>query len=113
MPQSLLAWIPLIAAGVTSGTSLGLTLSGAGQPSQGALLKEEQQMQLQQQQQQQQKQEQELFKHFAPDVQSATGGALADRSFSDMVAELSGSGSDLGLAQQTIFGNQQPGLASG
>ena len=77
-------------------------------------MKQQEQLQLQQQEQQQkqqQQQEQQLFKHFAPDAQSQTGGALGDASLSSMIAELSGSPGDMNLAQQTVFGTG-PGTAS-
>lgn len=96
----------LIGAGVT-GVTTGLEASGAigggGGPSQSQL--QQQQLQQQQQQQkQQQTQEQAAFKQFAPDAQAQTGGALSDRAFSALVAELSGAPADINLAQQTVFG---------
>jgi hypothetical protein len=97
----------LIGAGV-SGTTLGLEASGAigggSGPSQADQQKQLQQQQEAQQKQQQQ-QEQQLFKHFAPDAQAQTGGALADQSFASMVASLTGAPGDINLAQQTLFGN--------
>jgi hypothetical protein len=108
----------LIGAGVT-GTTTGLEASGVigggGGPSK-ADLEKQQLTQEQQQQKQQQEALQQAFKHFAPDAQAATGGALSDKSFSELVAELSGQPGDIGTAQQTIFGNtgttQGTGLAA-
>jgi len=110
-----LATIATLASAGVAGTELGLNLSGAGQPSQGDAMK---QLQTQNQQQQQElaQQKEQAFKHFAPDAQAATGGALSDQSFSALVAELSGQPGDVNLAQQTIFGTPKSsgsGLAAG
>jgi hypothetical protein len=115
MPEALAWIIPLVSAGV-GGTEMGLNIAGVGQPSPGDAAKKQQAM-LDKQKQDEAKQlalqKQEMFKHFAPDVQSATGGALTDQAFSQMVATLSGSPGDIGLAQQTIFGNSDTGLSTG
>jgi len=112
MPEGLIALLPALIPAATAGTEVGLQLSGALTPSTSS---GPTQQQLQQQQQQQQQalttQEQAAFKHAAPDAQSQTGGALSDPSFAAMVAELSGSPADVGLAQQTLFGST-PGLSS-
>lgn len=103
----------LIGAG-TTGITTGLEAAGTFTPSSNSAQLKEQQTQDQiNATKQQALQKQEIFKRFAPDVQSATGGALADKSFSQMVAELSGSPGDIGLAQQTIFGSGTPGQNSG
>lgn len=102
----------LIGAGVT-GTTTGLEASGALSPGGGGPSPQQLQMQnMQQQQKQQQQQEQQAFRHFAPDVQSSTDGALDPSSFASMVSKLSGAPADINLAQQTIFGGQTPGLSS-
>ena len=104
-------FIPLLAAGATAGTSIGLDLSQGGGSS-GPSAQQEQTLMNQQNQASQQKQEQEAFRQFAPNAQSQTGGSLSDTSLSSMIAELSGSPADTNLAQQTIFGSQS-GLSSG
>ena len=107
MPPAIIA--ALIGAGVT-GTEMGLQASGAFQPSTTAATDKAQQTALAQQK----AQEAQAFKQFAPDVQSTTGGALSNPAFAQMVAELAGQPGDIGLAQQTIFGNQpQPGQQPG
>lgn len=107
MPIAAPVLAALITAGV-SGTEIGLQASGAFQPSTSAQTKaiedqaKSQQLALQQQKQQ-------AFRQFAPDAQAQTGGALADRSFAQMVAEMSGNPGDLNLAQNTLFGDQGGG----
>ena len=103
--------IPALIGVATTGTSIGLQASGALSPSTSGQQQQQQLLQQEQQQKQQQQQEQQLFKHFAPDAQSQTGGALGDASLSSMIAELSGSPGDMNLAQQTVFGTG-PGTAS-
>lgn len=105
------AWIAANAAALsaattvaTAGTEIGLQASGALQPSTSGQLKEQQRLAAEQQQKQQQTMEQSLFKHFAPDAQGQTGGALGDQSLSAMIAELAGAPGDINLAQSTIFG---------
>jgi hypothetical protein len=109
MPPAIIAAV--IGAAATA-TDIGLQASGALAPStsgqEKALMASEQK-----QQEALKQQEAQAFKRFAPDVQSATGGALTDRSFAQMVAELAGQPGDIGLAQQTVFGTQTgSGLAS-
>jgi type II secretory pathway pseudopilin PulG len=93
----------LITAGV-SGTEIGLQASGAFQPSTSGQTKALEQ-QNQQQQLALQQQKQQAFRGAAGDAQAATGGALTDKSFSQLVAELSGNPGDLQLAQDTLFGS--------
>jgi hypothetical protein len=100
----------LIGAGV-AGTTTGLQAAGTFSPSTTKATEQQQLLQQEQQQKTQQQQEQQLFKHFAPDAQGQTGGALGDASLSSMIAELSGSPGDINLAQQTVFGTS-PGTAS-
>ena len=84
---------------------MGLQASGAFQPSTTAATDKAQQTALAQQK----AQEAQAFKQFAPDAQAQTGGALADPAFAALVASMTGNPGDIGLAQQTIFGNpQQP-----
>lgn len=113
MPQALVALLPALITAGTAGTEIGLQASGAFQPStsgQTAALEK----QTQDQQAAMKAQEAQAFKHFAPDVQSQTGGALSDASFAQTVAELAGQPGDIGLAQQTIFGTTTPpGLTTG
>jgi hypothetical protein len=104
-------FIPLIAAGATTGTEVGLQLSGALTPSTTGAANAEEIAANQAQQRQQQTAEQEAFKSFAPQAQAQTGGSLADPSLSSLIAQLSGSPADVNLAQQTLFGNA-PGLSS-
>ena len=104
----MLSW--LVPAAI-AGTETGLQLSGAFQPDTSG------QMRAMEQQQEaaaksQAEQRAQAFRHFAPDVQASTGGALTDRSFASMVAELSGYGGDIGQAQHAIFG-ESGGLDSG
>lgn len=119
MPQGLIALLPALIGAGTAGTEIGLQASGAFQPSTTAAtnaLEQKDQAALK-------AQEAEAFKRFAPDVQAQTGGSLSDASFAQTVAELAGQPGDIGLAQQTIFGNTnnpgsglpqtQSGLASG
>lgn len=111
--------LALAAGGITTGLEVSGAIGGGGGGNQTAAL----QQQNEQQQAALKAQEEQAFKHFAPDVQSATGGSLSDASFAQTVAELAGNPSDIGLAQQTIFGNTnnpgsglpstQSGLASG
>lgn len=111
MPPAIIA--ALIGAG-TAGTEMGLQASGALSPGTGggqaaaAAATQSQETALK-------NQEQQAFKQFAPDVQSSTGGALSNPAFAQMVAELAGSPQDIGLAQQTVFGNVSPtfGTSSG
>lgn len=49
------------------------------------------------------------FMGAAPDAQSAVGDSLTPESFSSMVASLTGSPGDIGLAQQTLY----PGMGGG
>lgn len=113
MPQ-VVALLPALITAGTAGTEIGLQASGAFQPSTTAAnnaLEQKNEAALKAEQEQ-------AFKRFAPDVQSQTGGALSDASFAQTVAELAGQPGDIGLAQQTIFGNTglpqtQSGLASG
>lgn len=98
MPPAVIAAI--IGAGVTA-TDIGLQASGAFQPSTSGQVAAQEQSQ----EAQQKAAEQQAFKHFAPDVQSQTGGSLSDTSFASLVAELAGQPGDIGLSQQTIFGN--------
>ena len=115
MPEALIAALPWLIPAATTGTTIGLQASGALQPSTSGAVKQQEQLQLQQQEQQQkqqQQQEQQLFKHFAPDAQGQTGGALSDASLSSMIAELSGSPGDMNLAQKTVFGTGPSGTAS-
>lgn len=105
------AIIAALIGAATTATTTGLSLSGAFQP--GSSGPNAQQLQLQNmenQQKTQQQQEQQAFRHFAPDAQAQTGGALDPASFSSMVSELSGAPADINLAQQTLFGNT-PGLS--
>lgn len=99
MPQAL-ALLPLALAGTTTG----LELSGAFQPSTGG---QEKALEAENAKQAAalKAQEEQAFRRFAPDVQAQTGGSLSDASFAQTVAELAGQPGDLGLAQQTIFGN--------
>lgn len=105
----------LIGAGV-SGTTLGLEASGALTPGSSGPSAQEQQLTADQKAQKaQEDQLKQIFKHFAPDAQANTGGALSDNSFAQLVAELSGQPGGMELAKQTIFGGTsqetQPGLA--
>ena len=116
MPPAIVA--ALIGAAVT-GTTTGLEASGAiGGGSSGpsaADLQKQQEQQAEAQKKAEADQKAALFRRFAPDAQSQTGGALSDPSFASMVAELSGAPGDIGLAQQTLFGGgtNTPGLATG
>lgn len=99
----------LISAAATA-TTTGLEAAGTFRPSTTAATEKAKMEALQAQQKQQQTMEQGLFKHFAPDAQAQTGGALGDQSLSAMIAELSGTPGDINLAQSTVFGqNPSPG----
>jgi hypothetical protein len=101
-------FIPLLAAGASAGTSIGLDLSQGGGPS----AQQEQTLINQQNQSAQQKAEQQAFRTFAPNTQAQTSGSLDAGSMSEMIAAATGSPADINLAQQTIFGTQ-PGLSTG
>lgn len=87
-------------------TTTGLEAAGTFQPSTTKATQEAQLKSQQDQQKQQQTMEQAMFKHFAPDAQAQSGGALGNESLSALIAELSGTAGGVGEAQQTIFGNQ-------
>jgi hypothetical protein len=106
MPPVIIASV-IAAAAATA--KLGADAAGVGQPSTSAQTKAiEDQTKANQQAQLDAKQQ--AFKTFAPDAQGQTGGALTDKSFSQLVAEMAGNPGDLQLAQNTIFG---PGGGSG
>jgi hypothetical protein len=96
--------LPALITGGVSATGLGLQAAGTFQPSTSGQTKALEQ-QNQQQQQALQQQQQQAFKSFAPDAQASTGGALTDKSFSQLVAELAGNPGNLQLAQDTLFGS--------
>jgi hypothetical protein len=100
----------LISSGVAA-TGIGLQAAGTFQPSTSAQTKAMEQ-QTQQQQQALQQQKEQAFKGFEGDAQANTGGALTDKSFSQLVAELSGNPGDLQLAQDTLFGSGGGGTGS-
>lgn len=115
MPAGLVALLPALITAGTTATEIGLQASGAFQPSTSAQTKALEE-QTANQQKQLQDAKMQAFRKFAPDVQGQTGGALTDKSFSQMVAELAGEPGDLNLAQKTLFGDQSGeggGLASG
>jgi hypothetical protein len=93
----------LISSGVAA-TGIGLQAAGTFQPSTSGQTKALEQQQQQQQQAAQQQKEQ-AFKNFAPTAQADTGGSLDSRSFSQLVAEMTGNPGDLQLAQETLFGS--------
>ena len=115
MPAGLVALIPALVSAGTAATEIGLQASGAFQPSTSAQTKALEQ-QTADQQKQLQDAKMQAFRKFAPDAQGQTGGALTDKSFSQMVAELAGEPGDLNLAQKTLFGGEggdTTGLSSG
>src|SRR6266576_5865648 len=110
----LLAPIAAIASAAVAATTTGLEAAGTFQPSTTAATKAAQLKSQQDQQKQAQTMEQAMFKHFAPDAQAQSGGALGEGSLSALIAELSGTPGGVGEAQQTIFGgqgNQMPTMA--
>jgi|SRR6266576_3898567 len=101
----LLAPIAAIASAAVAATTTGLEAAGTFQPSTTAATKAAQLKSQQDQQKQAQTMEQAMFKHFAPDAQSQSGGALGEGSLSALIAELSGTQGGVSEAQQTIFGS--------
>lgn len=111
MPEGLIAVLPALIGAGTAATGIGLQASGALSPSTSGQVKQQELLNQEEQQKQQQTSEQALFKRFAPDAQANTGGSLSDTSLAALITELSGNPGDIGLAQQTVFGNS-PGLTT-
>jgi hypothetical protein len=89
-------------------TTTGLEAAGTFQPSTTKATQEAALKSQQDQQKQAQTMEQAMFKHYAPDAQAQSGGALGDQSLSALISELAGTQGGVSEAQQTIFGSQTP-----
>ena len=106
MPQIGIAAWAAIASAAAAATETGLQAAGTFQPSTTKATQEAYLKNQQDQQKQQQTMEQAMFKHFAPDAQDKSGGALGNESLSALIAELSGTPGGVNEAQQTIFGDK-------
>lgn len=93
MPQ-IIPFLPLIIAGATTGTELGLKLSGAGEPSAPKSPLDTKPPD--------QTAEKEALLSAAPSVQERLGGAVAPDFFASEVARVSGNPADTDLARQVL-----------
>lgn len=96
--------IPLIAAGITAGSSIYAAKTGADASSDATHA--QQQMQLAASRQAQQAEtnaRRQAMLKAAPGLQENVGGSLTPDSFSSLIAQLTGSPGNMGLAQSTLF----------
>lgn len=111
--------IPLIAAGITAGSSIYSARVGADAQSDAINAQKQDALTAQRTAQQQElsARRQALMK-AAPGLQESVGGSLTPESFSSMIAQLTGNPGSVGLAQSTLFpanglqhNQNEPGLS--
>lgn len=100
MPQGLVALLPALITAGTAGTEIGLQASGAFQPSTTAST----QAATQAAEAAAKQREGQSMRAVAGNAQEAAPG-LSDASMAQLIATMVGSPGDIGLAQQTVFGN--------
>lgn len=104
MPQGLVALLPALITAGTAGTEIGLQASGAFSPSTSGATAEATKAA----EAAAKEREAQNMRAVAGNAQQQAPG-LGDASMAQLIASLAGSPGDIGLAQQTVFGNPPSG----